>query len=186
MKYLIFGLGNMGPEYAKTRHNAGFMLVDRMAAEKDGEWKSKRYAWRAEVKFKGRNFILLKPTTYMNLSGNAVRYWIKKEKVETDRILIAVDDVALPLGVLRMRAKGGDGGHNGLINIIEQLGTQIFPRLRIGIGDEFHQGYQVNYVLSEFSDSEMEIVNPALDRGVEMIKSFGTIGIQRTMNFFNK
>lgn len=186
MKFLIFGLGNIGPEYSNTRHNAGFMVVDRMAAEAGAEWNSKRYAWRAEVKHKGRNFILLKPTTYMNLSGKAVRYWMNKEKVESDRILVVVDDIALPVGVLRMRARGGDGGHNGLISIIEQLGTLAFPRLRIGIGDEYHQGYQVDYVLGEFSEEEKKILDTALKRSLEMIKSFGTIGIERTMNYFNK
>lgn len=186
MKFLIFGLGNIGPEYARTRHNAGFMVADRMALEAESGWVSKRYAWRAEVKHKGRNFVLLKPTTYMNLSGKAVRYWMEKEKVEESRILVVVDDIALPLGVLRMREKGGDGGHNGLISIIEQLGTQAFPRLRFGIGDDFHLGYQVDYVLGEFTEEEMSVVNAALDRAVDMIKSFGTIGITRTMNFYNK
>lgn len=186
MKYLIFGLGNIGPEYAETRHNAGFMVVDRMAAAAETEWVSKRYAWRADVKFKGRNFILLKPTTYMNLSGKAVRYWMGKEKVDVNRILVVVDDIALPLGTLRMRAKGGDGGHNGLINIIEQLGTQVFPRLRIGIGDEFHQGYQVDFVLGKFREEENKVIKASLDLAIEMIKSYGTIGITRTMNFFNK
>jgi PTH1 family peptidyl-tRNA hydrolase len=185
MKYLVFGLGNIGPEYASTRHNAGFMVVDKMAADAEVKWESARYAWRADVKHRGRTYILLKPTTFMNLSGKAVRYWLKKENVPVEKTLTVVDDIALTLGTLRMKKQGGAGGHNGLESIIEQIGTNAFPRLRIGIGDDFNRGYQVDWVLGEWLEPELEILVPKLETAVKMIQSFGTIGIDRTMNLYN-
>ena len=185
MKYLIFGLGNIGDEYAGTRHNVGFMVLDIMAKEAGVPFETgKRYASVARLKYKGRHFILIKPTTFMNLSGNAVRYWMNKEKVDEENILVIVDDIALPLGILRMKLKGGDGGHNGLASIISQIGTE-FPRLRIGIGDDFSRGKQVDYVLGEWSLEEKEAMAPRIKVVQDMIKSFGTSGAARTMNFFN-
>lgn len=185
MKFLIFGLGNIGEEYVSTRHNIGFKVVDKMAADAGVSFLSRRYCDVAEVKYKGRVFLLLKPTTYMNRSGLAVRYWMNKEKVPVSSILVVVDDIALPLGTLRMKMKGGDGGHNGLISITEHLGTNEFPRLRFGIGDSFPRGYQVDYVLGRWTPEEETVVQPKLDNAVEMIKSFGTVGIELTMTAYN-
>jgi PTH1 family peptidyl-tRNA hydrolase len=186
MKYLIFGLGNIGEEYAGTRHNIGFMVLDAMAKDAGVAFETgKRYASVARLKYKGRHFVLLKPSTYMNLSGNAVRYWMKKEKIEEENIMVIIDDIALPMGSLRMKLKGGAGGHNGLTSIIDQIGPD-FPRLRIGIGSDFSKGKQVDYVLGEWNDEEEAVMAPRIKIVTEMIKSFGTIGAERTMNFFNK
>ena len=185
MKYLIVGLGNIGEEYANTRHNIGFVILDALAQISEVTFSVNRYAMLAKMKFKGRTFILAKPSTYMNLSGKAVRYWLNKENIPLDRLLIVVDDIALPLGTLRMKIKGGDGGHNGLISIIENLETINFPRLRIGIGDEFAQGFQVDYVLNKWTKQEEKIMIPRIKIAVEMIKCFGTIGIERTMSEYN-
>ena len=146
-KYLIVGLGNIGSEYAETRHNIGFRVLDALAGVSDTFFKPDRYGDTAEIKFKGRTIRLLKPSTYMNLSGNAVRYWLKKENVEQENLLIIVDDLALPLGTLRLRARGSDGGHNGLKSIDAVLGNNNYARLRFGIGNDFPQGHQVNFVL---------------------------------------
>lgn len=186
MKYLVAGLGNIGPDYAGTRHNVGFMAVDKLAESAEVDFESKRYAFQATVKFRGRIFILIKPTTFMNLSGKAVSYWLKKESIPDENLLVITDDLALPLGTLRLRKKGGDGGHNGLTDIIEHLGKQEFARLRIGVGNEFSLGKQVNYVLGNFSKEELEILDPKLKTAAEIVKSFGTIGIDMTMNRFNK
>jgi PTH1 family peptidyl-tRNA hydrolase len=186
LKYLIVGLGNIGDEYANTRHNIGFKVVDAFAKVAETSFSTKRYGDIAEAKHKGRNFILLKPSTYMNLSGKAVSYWMQAEKIPLENVFVIVDDIALPMGSIRIREKGSDGGHNGLKSINEVLGSQLYARLRFGIGDKFAKGKQVDYVLGRWTEEE-ELQLPALiDHSVESIKAFGTIGIERTMNFFNK
>jgi len=184
-KYLITGLGNIGDEYTNTRHNIGFMMLDRLAEEEKFVFADKRYGFVAEYKYRGRIFVLLKPSTYMNLSGRAVNYWLKKEKVEPDRLLVLVDDIALPFGTLRLKGKGGDGGHNGLKSINEVLGTQEYARLRFGVGNNFAQGQQMDYVLGEWSEEEAKALPDRLKLTSDIIRSFATIGMERTMNFFN-
>lgn len=187
MKYLIVGLGNPGPEYEKTRHNAGFLVLDELAREYGGTWKDERYGWISEVKYKGRSLTLLKPSTFMNLSGKAVSYWGRKMKLKSpDKILVIVDDIHLPAGVCRLRKKGGSGGHNGLQDIEEKMGRSDYPRIRIGIGNDFYSGQQVDYVLSEWTEEEEEQLPSILKYCVEMILSYVTIGADRTMNQFNK
>ena len=185
MKYLIAGLGNVGREYDNTRHNIGFMVLDAFAKASGVVFTTHRYGDVAEVSFKGRNFVLLKPSTYMNLSGNAVNYRLQIEKIEKINLLVVVDDVALPFGVLRMRGKGSDGGHNGLRHISRILGGDDFARLRFGIGNDFPQGYQAEYVLSKWDKKELSELEPFIEKAVEAVKSFGTIGLERTMNLFN-
>ena len=182
MKYLITGLGNIGYEYENTRHNIGFEAVDRLCQELDGEWKSESYGDLAKVKFKGRTLLLFKPGTYMNLSGKAVRYWLQKEKIPIERSLVVCDDMNLVFGKLRLRAKGSDGGHNGLKNIQALLGTTQYPRLRIGIGNNFAKGRQVDFVLGEWTEDEAAELSAILDRVAETVKAFVTIGIERAMN----
>ncbi|TGX83051.1 aminoacyl-tRNA hydrolase [Palleniella muris] len=184
-KFLIVGLGNPGPEYHETRHNAGWMVVDRLAEELGATFADKRYGFVAETSIKGRKLFLLKPTTYMNLSGNAVRYWLEKENIATERLLVVVDELALPLGKMRLKGSGSNGGHNGLGHI-QQLIGQKYARLRIGIGNEFNRGGQVDYVLGKFPAEEREILNPLMDNAVACIKSFVLAGIDITMNQFNK
>ena len=186
MKYLIAGLGNIGPEYKNTRHNIGFQILDALAGASNIAFNDRRYGFVSEYKFKGRTFILLKPSTYVNLSGRAVNYWLKKENISEENLLVLVDDLALPFGTLRLKAKGSHGGHNGLRNISEVLGHNEFARLRFGIGDEFHPGHQVNYVLGEWSAEERLQLPEKISQSVEIIQSFGTIGVERTMNYFNK
>ena len=186
MKYLIAGLGNPGREYENTRHNIGFKVLDALAGASNIVFSDERHGWVSEYKFKGRTFVLLKPSTYMNLSGRAVNYWMQKENIALENLLIVVDDLALPLGTLRLRAKGSDAGHNGLKNITEVLGTQDYARLRFGIGDNFRQGQQVDYVLGEWNKEEKLELPALIDSSVEIIKSFGTIGVHQTMTFFNK
>ena len=186
MKYLIAGLGNIGPEYKNTRHNIGFQILDALAGASNISFSDKRYGFIAEYKYKARTFILLKPTTYMNLSGRAINYWLQKEKITINNLLVLVDDIALPFGMIRVRAKGGAGGHNGLENINQVLGRNDYARLRFGVGDNFHKGFQVDYVLSDWSRSEEKEMPEKIDSCIEIIKSFGTIGTERTMNFFNK
>ena len=186
MKYLIVGLGNIGDEYANTRHNVGFQILDALAGASNLVFDvNKRYGAIAEYKFKGRTFILLKPSTYMNLSGNAVRYWLKKENVPLENMLIIVDDLALPFGAIRIRGKGGDAGHNGLKHINEILGTNEYARVRFGIGNDFAKGQQVDFVLSEWEEEEKNVLPERIDKVVRIIKSFGTVGLERTMNQFN-
>ena len=185
MKYLVVGLGNVGAEYANTRHNVGFVVADALVQELKGEWKVERLASVSRVKFKGRTLVVIKPTTYMNLSGKSVKYWLEAEKIPIERLLVVVDDIALPIGVLRMKAKGGDAGHNGLTDIILKLNTASFPRLRVGIGDDFPRGYQSDYVLGQWSKKEIELMIPRIEKSVEIIKSFVSIGIGRTMTAFN-
>jgi peptidyl-tRNA hydrolase, PTH1 family len=186
MKYLIAGLGNIGDEYANTRHNVGFMILDALTKASNIVFDvNRRYGAVAEFKFKGRTFVLLKPSTYMNLSGNAVRYWLQKENIPIENLMILVDDLALPFGTLRIRAKGGDAGHNGLKHINEILGSNQYARVRFGIGNEFEQGRQIDFVLSEWDEEEQKALPERFDKVIEIIKSFGTVGIDRTMNQFN-
>ncbi len=186
MKYLIVGLGNMGGEYDNTRHNVGFEVVDALAKEFEVSFKDDNLGDIAEFKHKGRTFVLLKPSTYMNLSGKAVRYWLQKKKVNKENLLVVLDDLNLPFGKQRLRAKGNDGGHNGLKNIDELNGGNKYARLRIGIGDEFSKGRQVDYVLGKWTDKENADLPEILKFAADTVKSFGTIGIARTMNTFNK
>lgn len=186
MKYLIVGLGNIGDEYADTRHNIGFIVADALAVAVKGTFSVDRYASVAKGSLKGRSLVIIKPSTYMNLSGKAVRYWMQKEDIPLANVLVVVDDLALPLGALRMKTKGGDGGHNGLISIQEVIGTADYSRIRFGIGNDFAKGYQVDYVLGRWSSEEEKVLLPRISDCVEMIKSFVLIGPERTMNFFNK
>jgi len=182
VKYLIAGLGNIGYEYENTRHNVGFDVADLLCRQLEGSWHDDHHGELAEVRHKGRTFILLKPNTYMNLSGKAVRYWLQKEKILTENCLVVCDDLNLDFGKLRLRAKGSDGGHNGLKNIQEILGTDAYPRLRIGIGSDFSRGKQVNFVLGKWSADEAAELPNILEKAVETIKAVATIGIDRAMN----
>ena len=185
-KFLIVGLGNIGEEYANTRHNIGFMVLDELAKEQGVKFSSGRLADVAEMKFKGRTLVLVKPTTYMNLSGKAVNYWLQAEKIAKENLLIITDDIALPIGTLRMKMKGSDGGHNGLKSIQETLNTSEYPRLRFGVGNEFSKGRQVEFVLGKWTSEETKILEPRIKMAGEMVKSFATIGIQLTMTNYNK
>ncbi len=185
MKYLIVGLGNIGEEYKNTRHNIGFMILDALTKASNIFFTLDRHAYTTTLKYKGRVIVLIKPTTFMNVSGKAVNYWLKKENIPLENLLVITDDIALPLGTLRLRPKGGDGGHNGLNDIVETLGNTNFARLRFGIGDDFSKGKQVNYVLGEFSEGEKSVVNLKTDVAIEIIKSFVTIGIVKTMTLYN-
>jgi PTH1 family peptidyl-tRNA hydrolase len=185
MKYLIAGLGNMGAEYDHTRHNVGFEVVDALAKEFGVEFKNEQLGDVAQFKFKGRTFVLLKPSTYMNLSGKAVRYWLQKHKIEKDKLLVIVDDMNLDFGVQRLRGKGSDGGHNGLKDIDRMCGGNNYARLRVGIGRGHAKGGQVDFVLGEWSKSEKEVLPEILKTASEMVKSFATIGLAHTMTNFN-
>lgn len=185
MKYLIVGLGNIGAEYHNTRHNIGFGILDALAETAKIEFKDARYGAMTEYKFKGRTYILVKPSTYMNLSGKAVNYWLQKEKIPVENMMILVDDLALPFGTLRLRPKGSDAGHNGLKHINETLGHQSYARLRFGIGNDFHKGQQVDYVLGKWSEEESEKLPDLYKTCINMIKGMSTIGIQRTMTAYN-
>lgn len=185
MKYLIVGLGNIGEQYRNTRHNIGFVIADALALEKESNFKTERYADVCTIKHRARTLIVIKPNTYMNLSGNAVKYWMEKENIPIENILVIVDDIALPLGTIRMKATGGDGGHNGLIHISEKLNSTQFPRLRIGVGSDFAKGYQVDYVLGKWTSEEEKIMIDRVKIAVDAIKSFVSIGIGRTMTQFN-
>ena len=183
-KFLIVGLGNPGAEYEGTRHNTGYMVLDALAKASNIVFEDKRYGYVAEMSLRGRKLFLLKPTTYMNLSGNAVRYWLQKENIDQKRLLVVVDELALPLGSFRLKANGSNGGHNGLGHIQQLIGQQ-YARLRMGIGNEFQHGKQVDWVLGRYSDEEMQTLQPAIDTAVEVIKSFVLSGIDFTMNAFN-
>jgi PTH1 family peptidyl-tRNA hydrolase len=185
MKYLIACLGNIGTEYAETRHNIGFKVADALAKASAFLFRSDRYGDVAELKYKGRTIILLKPNTYMNLSGKAVRYWMQEEKIQLENLLVVTDDTALPFGAQRLRAKGSDGGHNGLKSITEILGTQDYARLRMGIGSNYGPGQLVQYVLGEWNEEEKAGLEPRLHIAAETIKSFATAGVARTMTDFN-
>lgn len=186
MKYLIVGLGNIGEEYKDTRHNIGFEVLDAMAEQFGAVFNDRRFGAVCEIKYKGRILILLKPSTFMNLSGNAVRYWLKKEKIPISNLLVIVDDTALPLGIIRMRAKGSDGGHNGLAHIISIIYTTVFTRIRIGIGNGPDKGSKVNFVLGKWTSEERQFITPRITLAQEMIKSFVTSGIELSMTAFNK
>ncbi len=184
-KFLIVGLGNIGEEYTETRHNIGFKVVEQLASETQSKFASGRYADVAEIKYKGKQLVLIKPTTFMNLSGKAVNYWLQQEKIPVENLMIIVDDLALPFGKIRMGPKGGDGGHNGLTSIQETLGTTNYPRLRFGISNEFNKGAQINYVLGKWSDEEMKTLNDRIKIAADAVKAFAFIGLQRCMNEFN-
>lgn len=185
MKYLIVGLGNIGEEYENTRHNCGFMAVDCLLKGTDARFSLERHAYRAELRHKGRSLIVIKPTTYMNLSGKAVKYWMTTEKIPLENVLVVVDDIALPVGTIRMKKQGSGGGHNGLGNIEEMIGSNAYCRLRIGVGNDFPRGRQIDYVLGHFSSEELAILEPKLEQAAEMIRCFATQGADRAMNLFN-
>ena len=185
MKYLIAGLGNIGPEYHETRHNIGFMTVDALAAKTGATFADGRYGFTARLTLKGRQIVLLKPSTYMNLSGNAVRYWLQKENIPLENLLVVVDDLSLAFGTLRLKGKGSDGGHNGLKHIAATLGTQEYARLRFGIGNDFPRGGQIDYVLSSFTEEEYKLMPERLKTAGEIIQSFCLAGLDITMNQFN-
>ncbi len=184
-KFLIVGLGNIGEEYARTRHNIGFMILDAIAHKSGIKFRTDRLADVAEYKFKGKTLFLVKPSTYMNLSGKAVNYWLQAEKITRENLLVITDDLALPIGTLRMKGKGSDGGHNGLKNIQEVLTTSEYNRLRVGVGNEFQKGRQVDFVLGQWSAEEEKILQPRIEMAIEMVQAFATIGVQRAMSAYN-
>lgn len=184
-KFLICGLGNPGAEYADTRHNTGFMILDAFAKASNICFEDKRYGFVAETSLKGRKIFLLKPTTFMNLSGNAVRYWLNEQKIDQSRLLVISDDVALPLGDFRLKANGSNGGHNGLGHIIQLIGDN-YARLRVGVGNNYPKGGQVDWVLGRYSEDDMKVLQPTFDTSIEIIRSFVLQGITPTMNQFNK
>ena len=185
MNYLIVGLGNIGVEYANTRHNMGFMVLDAWAQASNILFESGRYGYMATVSFKGRKFHLLKPSTYMNLSGKAVRYWMNELKIPVENLLVISDDLNIPFGTLRLRKNGSAGGHNGLTNINELIGTQDYARIRVGIGNEFGRGQQVGYVLGELAKEEMEQMPEISKRVIDGVMAWATIGADRAMNAVN-
>ncbi|MCC8174569.1 MAG: aminoacyl-tRNA hydrolase [Odoribacter sp.] len=185
MKYLIVGLGNIGPEYEDTRHNSGFDVLDASAEASNVVFEHKRYGALAGVKLKGRQLILLKPNTYMNLSGKSVAYWLRKEDIPLENLLVVVDDLALPFGTLRLRGQGSNAGHNGLRSIDEMLGTNAYARLRFGIGDDFPKGGQVGYVLGEWEEEEKEQLPELCKRSIEIIQAFVLMGLPKTMSLYN-
>jgi PTH1 family peptidyl-tRNA hydrolase len=185
MKYLIVGLGNIGSEYANTRHNIGFKIVDAIAKASTSIFKPSRLGDMCEVKHKGRTFVLVKPSTFMNLSGKAVQYWMAETKVSIDKILVITDDIALETGVIRIRTKGSDGGHNGLKSINQVLGRQDYPRLRFGVGNDFGTGQQVDYVLGEWTSEDLDIINPKVKKAAEAALAFGTMELRFVMSEFN-
>lgn len=186
MKYLIVGLGNIGAEYEGTRHNIGFRVLDAFAKASNLVFTDRRYGQIAEASLKGRKLILLKPSTYMNLSGNAVRYWMQQENIPLENVLIVVDDLALPFGQLRMKGKGSDAGHNGLKHIAAALGTQAYARLRFGIGNDFPRGAQIDFVLGQFTEEDLKTMDERVAVACEMVKSFVLAGLEITMNQYNK
>lgn len=186
MKYLVVGLGNIGAEYAETRHNIGFKVLDALAEASNISFIAGRYGSTAELRYRGRSVTLLKPSTYMNLSGKAVRYWLDTLHIERTNLLVVVDDIALPFGELRMRPKGSAGGHNGLKNIAELLGTEDYARMRFGVGGDFARGHQVDYVLGEWTADERSQLPDRLKVFDDAILSFVAVGVERTMNEFNK
>ena len=186
MKYLIIGLGNPGAKYENTRHNIGFKVLDKLASLSNISFSTDKYADVSSVNFKGRTLVLIKPNTFMNLSGKAVNYWMQKEKISTENILVISDDISLPFSTIRLRSKGSDGGHNGLKDIINTLGSSAFPRIKFGVGSEFNKGKQSNYVLADWSEEESIILEGKLEFIIKIIQSFSAIGINRTMNDFNR
>ena len=186
MKHLIIGLGNPGPDYADTRHNIGFKVVDHLAHRAEVRFAPDRYGDRAEFRHKGRTFILIKPSTFMNLSGKAVRYWMDQENIPVERVLVITDDLALPFGAIRIKPSGGAGGHNGLTSIIGTLGSEVFPRLRFGIGSDFARGRQSEYVLGPWTDAEKTTLADRIDLAGRAVLQFGLLGVDQAMNGFNK
>ncbi|HTH31369.1 MAG TPA: aminoacyl-tRNA hydrolase [Lacibacter sp.] len=186
MKFLIAGLGNIGAEYAHTRHNIGFDVVEALAAKHNATFKVDRLAAIAEIKLKGKTLVCIEPSTYMNLSGKAVKYWIDKEKIALEHVLVIVDELALPLSKIRLRPGGSDAGHNGLKSIQETLQTNVYPRLRFGIGNNYPKGGQVDFVLGRWSEAELPVVKKKIEATIEVIESFVLTGIERTMNHANK
>jgi PTH1 family peptidyl-tRNA hydrolase len=184
-KFLIAGLGNIGDEYEGTRHNIGFTVLDYIAKENGLKFSIDKLAAVAHYKFKGKILVLIKPSTYMNLSGKAVNYWLQAEKIQRENLLVVTDDLALPFGALRMKGKGSDGGHNGLKNIQETLNSQDYARLRFGVGNEFSKGKQVDYVLGKWNEEELKTLNERIKLAAEMIQNFAAIGLQRTMSAYN-
>jgi PTH1 family peptidyl-tRNA hydrolase len=184
-KYLIVGLGNIGEEYAETRHNIGFKIIDYLAAQHNCKFVSSRLADRAEFKYKGRTLILIKPGTYMNLSGKAVNYWLQAEGIEPQNMLVLVDELALPFGKIRLGPKGSDGGHNGLKSIQEVLNTSVYPRLRFGIAAEFGKGQQVDYVLGKWNEEELKTLDARIKLAAEAVTAFSFMGLERCMNHYN-
>ena len=184
-KFLIVGLGNHGYEYENTRHNTGFMVVDEFARSVGATFEDKRYGFVAETSINGRKVFILKPTTFMNLSGNAVRYWLQKENIDQERLLVIVDDLSIPLGDFRLKGNGSNGGHNGLGNIQQLIGQQ-YARLRMGIGADFAKGQQVDWVLGKYDEEDMKTLQPSIDQAVDIIKSFVLAGLNITMNQYNK
>ncbi len=184
-KYLIVGLGNIGNEYDNTRHNIGFKILDELASSNEVIFKNEKLGAISSFRFKGRSFILLKPSTYMNLSGKSVKYWLTKEKIPIENLLVICDDLNISYGTIRLKPKGSAGGHNGLKSINEILNTQQYPRFRFGISDEFKKGKQIDYVLGKWSDKENEILPERLEKAVQLVKSFGTAGTAHTMSEFN-
>lgn len=184
-KYLIVGLGNPGTEYENTRHNTGFMVLDAFAKAVGATFSDRRYGFVAETSLKGRKVLLLKPTTFMNLSGNAVRYWLNKENIDEKRLLVVVDDLSLPLGAFRLKGSGSNGGHNGLGHIQQLIGQQ-YARLRMGIGNDFPRGGQVDWVLGHYSADDLLTLQPGIDTAVDIIRSFVLAGLDITMNQYNK
>lgn len=185
MNYLVVGLGNIGDEYRDTRHNIGFRIVDHLAQQAGATFEDKRYGFVTEMRLRGHKLLLLKPSTYMNLSGNAVRYWVNQKKIDIERLIVVSDDLALPLGTLRMKPSGSEGGHNGLKSITQCLGTNRYARLRFGIGNKFSRGHQVDFVLGRFDDQEEQLLKERIDKAGEAIKAFALSGIQFAMNNFN-
>ena len=191
MKYLIVGLGNVGAEYEGTRHNVGFMVLDEMVrqareANVNAVWSLERRAYRTELRIKGRTMVLIKPTTYMNLSGEAVRFWMQAEKIPQENLLVVVDDIALPLGALRMKKQGSAGTHNGLGNIEAVLGNGNYCRLRIGVGSNFSRGHQIDYVLGQFTSEEQAELAPQIEKASDAVRCFCTMGADRAMNLYNE
>lgn len=186
MKFLIVGLGNIGSEYADTRHNIGFMIADELVKQAGASFSTLRHAYYSEFKFKGKTVHIIKPTTYMNLSGKAVNYWMNELKIPLENVLVMVDDIALPFGKIRLKPKGGNAGHNGLKSIEALCGGQAYPRLRFGVGDNFSRGRQADYVLSGFDDDELMELPSLIEESVKMVNSFMAIGIELTMTRFNK
>ena len=184
-KFLIVGLGNIGEKYSNTRHNIGFQILDYFAIKEKMTFESGKLGDKATYKLKGRTFIFLKPSTYMNLSGKAVKYWLEKEKIQIENLLVITDDINLPLGSLRLKIKGSDGGHNGLKDIQDKLNTTKYNRLRFGVSNNFSKGRQVDYVLGEWTTEESQIIEERLDLSIEIIKSFALSGVNNTMNGFN-
>jgi len=185
VKFLVTGLGNIGGEYHDTRHNIGFDVVDILAIKYEGKWSTDKLGDICTIKFKGRTLILLKPSTYMNLSGKAVHYWMQKEKIPLERLLIITDDIAFPIETQKLKKNGSAGGHNGLKSIEESLGTQQYPRLRFGVGNDFGRGRQVEFVLGKWDENDIPLLQKKIQQSIAIIESFVTLGLDRTMNIYN-